>query len=162
MEVVDEVGKVTVVRTNGVFKVLNLRYQGRLSRSQFFCTTLAIFLFMMGLHWGLSLVFSTEYDNLDNHGFWILILFGCTGFFFFMRACVLRLHDMGSAGGWVFLFFLFAGIFYLSMCLLSPSKGANEYGEPPVNSLLEKWVTLGVLGVFIGGVLLSIAQANLR
>lgn len=43
MEIVDEAGKVKAVSVNGFSNVFNLRFNGRLSRSQYFCITMSIF-----------------------------------------------------------------------------------------------------------------------
>ena len=112
MEIVDDVGKVIIARRhNGFTKVLSLRYNGRLSRSQFFCTTAIIFLFMYALYWGLLSVFSTESGHLDNHGFWIFLFY--EGFY----VKVARHGCFFGLGSSIFLFcwyFLCFNVFFIS------------------------------------------------
>ncbi|MGL4667201.1 MAG: DUF805 domain-containing protein [Saezia sp.] len=158
MEIVDETGKVLVVRTGGFSKVFNWRYQGRLSRSQFFCVTMAIYLSIYVFYSLLQGIFAPEGGALDNEGFWVFLVFIGIAIFFFMRTSVLRLHDMGAPGGWCFLAVLFLGFFYVCMCFLSPSNGVNSYGEPPVNTVLEKWFVLLVLFLIGAGIVFAMVK----
>lgn len=146
MEIVDEAGKIRNVSVNGFSKVFNLRFNGRLSRSQYFCITVGGYVLGWALYFILLKIFPAPDNSLDSNNVWPLVLYGVLGFFVFMRASILRLHDMGAASGFVFLFFLSAAIFYFVLCLYSPSQGTNKYGDPPINTSWEKWMV--VLGLF--------------
>ncbi|MGL4668842.1 MAG: DUF805 domain-containing protein [Saezia sp.] len=124
------------------YKILNPSFKGRITRFQYFYSTVFIV-------FGLGFLID-RFDVVNN----VALMFGAQGergsifvigtllvlfiSYLFLKASVLRLHDMNYSGSYAILMTFLLGLAYLIVCFYPPQNEKNEYGPEPTDTVMDK------------------------
>ena len=129
------------MKENVFYKIFRLSFKGRITRMQYFYSTVFIVGFGGLIAWS-NLVHRTAYE-LGVEGergaiFAIGTFFFAVISYLFLKASALRLHDMNYSGAYALFMNVFLVLAYVIVCVYVPQNEKNEYGEAPANSWLDQ------------------------